>query len=175
MALQPTRMEFRIALSHVDRGRDASESVIVGRHPSEASDHLILRVLAWCLLHDDGLAFADGLADPDQPDLWAHDLTGRVTRWIECGAAAGDKLKKVLQHNPGAAVDVVVADPRRERELREELATWKRVPGDLTIWFLDPALVAALAANEQRRQRWTVTIVGDHLYVGRRRCRRRIE
>ena len=28
-----------------------------------------------------------------------------------------------------------------------------------------PRLVAALAANESLRQRWTVTLVGDHLYV----------
>jgi uncharacterized protein YaeQ len=165
MALQPTRMEFRIALSHIDRGRDAAESVVVGRHPSEAADHLILRVLAWCLLQEDRLTFADGLADPDQPDLWTHDLTGRVVTWIECGAAAGDKLKKVLQHNTDASVHVVLADARRERELLEEIAAWKRVPDELTIWSIDPALVSALATSEARRQSWTVTVVGDHLYV----------
>jgi hypothetical protein len=33
------------------------------------------------------------------------------------------------------------------------------------VWTLDAALVAALAEREDRRQRWGVTIVGDHAYV----------
>jgi uncharacterized protein YaeQ len=49
-----------------------------------------------------------------------------------------------------------------------QLAGLKRHPPELAemgIWLVDPALVATLARNEDRRQRWTVTIVGDHLYI----------
>jgi uncharacterized protein YaeQ len=164
MALAPVRMEYRIQLAHVDRGRDVSETVVVGRHPSETAEHLALRVLAWCLLNEDRLELGPGLSTPDAADLWARDLTGRLTTWIECGAAQGEKLRRVLQQNAGAQAHVVLSDARRRDELHAEVGAWKRsLP--LTIWMLDPALVAALAAIEERRQRWSVTVVGDHLYV----------
>jgi len=37
--------------------------------------------------------------------------------------------------------------------------------GEIALWTIDRALVAALAAREERRQRWSLTVVGDHLYV----------
>lgn len=164
MALAPVRMEYRIQLSHTDRGREANETVIVGRHPSEAADHLALRMLAWCLLHEDRLEFGPGLSTPESADLWTHDLTGRLTTWVECGAAQGEKLRKVLQQNAGLHAHVVLSDARRLSELLAEVAAWKKAL-PLTVWMIDPALVASLAAVEERRQRWAVTVVADHLYL----------
>lgn len=164
MALAPTRREFRITLSQVDRGLERSETVICAQHPSETGEHLTLRVLAWCLLPEEGLAFGPGLSTPEAADLWAHDLTGRLTAWIECGAARGEALRKVVQANPGAQVHVVLSDPKRRAELCAELEGWRRA-GEVSLWMVDAALVAALAAREERRQRWTVTVVGDHFYI----------
>lgn len=117
MALHSTRMEYRIALAHVDRGVTVERAVIAARHPSETAEHLTLRVLAWCLLYEDRLEFGPGLCEPDAADLIARDLTGRVTAWVECGAATAEKLRKVVQHNPGAAVHVVLDDDLRRDEL----------------------------------------------------------
>lgn len=164
MALPSTRIEFRIALSQVDRGVEASESVIVARHPSESAEHLVLRVLAWCLLHEPGIEFGPGLSTPDAADLWTRDLTGRLVTWIECGAAQGEKLRKAVQHNPGAKVHVVFGSERRRDELVAELDAWKRA-AEVELWTIDPHLVAELARSEERRRRWTVTVVGDHFYL----------
>jgi uncharacterized protein YaeQ len=164
MALAPTRMEFRIALSHVDRAIDLTENVIVGRHPSETAEHLVLRVLAWCLLHEERLEFGAGLSAQDAADLWTHDLTGRLTTWIECGSAQGEAVRRILQQNAGVTAHVVLSDLRRRDELLAEIAAWKK-PLPVVVWTIDPALVAALASVEERRQKWTVTVVGDHFYV----------
>jgi uncharacterized protein YaeQ len=168
MALSSTRYEYRMALSHVDRGREVTESVIVARHPSETAEHLTLRVLAYCLLNEEGLGFGPGLSDPDAADLWTRDLTGRLVTWIECGAAAADKVRKVILHNSGIAAHVVLRDAERAAELAVEIPAAGRLPrkGPTPIvWTIDPELVAALAAREERRQKWTVTVVGDHLYI----------
>lgn len=168
MALPSVRYEYRIALSNVDRGVDLAETVIAARHPSETAEHLTLRVLAWCLLHRPGIGFGAGLADPDAPDLEARDPTGRVTLWVECGAADVEKVRRVLAHNSDAEVHAVFAGERRRDELLGQLAAAKRALKDaarLTLWTIDAALVTALAAREERRHRWSVTVVGDHFYV----------
>jgi uncharacterized protein YaeQ len=167
VALQPTRLEYRISLSNVDRAREVTESVYLARHPSETHAHATLRVLAWCLLNEDRLEFGPGLSDPDAPDLWTRDLTGRLTTWIECGNAAADKLRKAQQHNPNLAVHVVMDDARRAAELAEELAATRlpRASTPPTLWIVDASLLAQLATREQRRQKWSVTVVGDHLYL----------
>jgi uncharacterized protein YaeQ len=168
MALPSARYEYRLALSHVDRGFEATETVIAARHPSETAEHLTVRVLAYCLLHREGIVFGPGLSDGEASDLEARDLTGRLTLWVECGATLADKLRRVVQHHPGAEVHVVFAGDRRRKELLAELeAAPRAIKGAerVTLWTFDPALVRAAAENEERRQRWVITIVGDHVYL----------
>jgi uncharacterized protein YaeQ len=162
MALQATRQVYRITLSHVDRGLEREEPVNVARHPSETQAHVVLRVLAQCYLWEEGIAFGPGLSTPDTPDLWVHDLTGRLTQWIECRALDSERLKKIL--SKGARVTLFFDDERRARELQGELDAWKRSP-DVTILVVDELLVRTLAAREDRQHKWGVTIVGDHFYV----------
>jgi uncharacterized protein YaeQ len=169
MALSSTRMDFRVELSHVDRGRQASERIVVARHPSESAEHVILRVLAYCIFHEEGLSFGPGLSDAEGADLWTRDPAGRIVTWIECGAAPFERLKKIVQHNAGAAVHALFSDLRRRDELLEAAralgARAGKVADAISVWTVDPKLVAALARKEARSSTWAVTIVGDHLYV----------
>ena len=168
MALQATRLEYRITLSHVDRGIDLAETpVILGRHPSETQEHATLRVLSWCLLHEEGITFGPGLSSDGTADLWVHDLTGRLVTWIECGATKWDHLRKGLHQNGGAKAHVVFSSERKRTDLLAEIADapHAKEAARVTLWSIDPALVTTLASREDRRQKWSVTIVGDHLYV----------
>jgi len=167
MALQPTRFDFRITLSNTDRAREANASVLVARHPSETHAHAILRVLAWCLFNEEGLEFGPGISEPDTADLWTRDRTGQLTTWIECGTASAEKLRTIQKHNSRLALHVLVDDPRAAQAIVAGLAKSK-LPKQSTppaIWCVDAELVRALAEHEDRRQRWSVTIVGDHLYI----------
>jgi uncharacterized protein YaeQ len=167
MALQPTRLEYRVTLSQVDRGRDVTQPVIVARHPSETQQHVTLRMLAWCLFNEDGLEFGPGLSTPDTPDLWTREATGRLTSWIECGAADAEKLRKLLSHHAGCATHILYDDAKRAHELAAALAAvrWPKGNAFPGVWLVDAALVSALAAREERRQKWGVTVVGDHFYI----------
>jgi len=166
MALSPTRLEFRVRLSNVDRGVELDEPVIVARHPSETQTHVILRVLARCLLHREGLEFGPGLSTPDAADLLARGPTGELTTWVECGTATAERLRKILQHNR-VELHVVLDDDARAEVLAGELRALGLPRGarPVTLWAVDAALVRALAEHEDRRQRWAVTVVGDCFYI----------
>src|SRR5207237_7868961 len=86
LALGATIYNFAIQLSHVDRGVYESLVLKVARHPSEAQDHLVARVLAYCLELTEGLSFSRGLSDPDEPALAVRDLTGELRVSIDVGA-----------------------------------------------------------------------------------------
>ena len=168
MALSSVRYEFKIALSDSERGVQLDTAIVAARHPSETAEHLILRVLAFCLLHRDGLGFGAGLSDGDASDLEARDGSGRVTVWVECGSTEAARLRKIVQQNAGAEVHVVLGDRRRRKELLDgirDLPHGIRDAARVTLWEIAPALVESLARKEARRQKWTVTIVGGHLYI----------
>ena len=159
MALQATRLLFRVTLSNVDRNIEREENVNVARHPSETQDHVILRMLAWCMLWEEQLEFGPGLSTPDTPDLWARDLTGRITSWIECRAV--ENVKKLV--STGAKVSFVLDDPRKAEEVRKAARELKK--GEVTIYLIDRELVKSLAARDERQHKWQVTYVGDHFYI----------
>jgi uncharacterized protein YaeQ len=169
MAQPAERREVRLSLSHVDRGVQLERALILSRHPSESLERVTLRVLAFCLLADEALAPAPGgVSEGDAPDLLARDATGELLVWVRCGSADPEQVRKVINHNSKAAVHVMFSRPDRREAFLAEVGNrgalprgWERV----TVWLVDRALVQALAAREDTRQRWTVTAVGDHLYV----------
>ncbi|MFO0577294.1 MAG: hypothetical protein U1A78_25085 [Polyangia bacterium] len=74
----------------------------------------------------------------------------------------------MLLLNTEASVHAVLCEPRRHDELVAGLAGWKKPPrgrSRLGILTIARELVAALAAPEERRQTWTVTLVGGHVYI----------
>src|SRR5688572_18201853 len=144
MALPSTRRELRLTLSHVPRGLQQEETVILAQHPSESEEHVVLRMLAYCFLREEGLRFGPGLSTPDAADLWTHDPTGRLTTWIECGTADAEELIRVAQHHAGAHVHAVLGDPRRLQELAQAVRAFpKPRKGEeaVTVWRIDPGLV----------------------------------
>jgi uncharacterized protein YaeQ len=169
MALSAERREVKLQLSHVDRGVELERSLILSRHPSESLERVTLRVLAFCLLADETLESAPGgLSEGDNPDLLARDPTGQLVTWVRCGGADLELVRKVVNHNAQATVHVVFSRPDRQAAFAAEVAGrgapprgWDRV----NLWLVDRPLVQALAGREDTRQRWTVTVVGDHLYV----------
>ncbi|MEO8017301.1 MAG: YaeQ family protein, partial [Pseudomonadota bacterium] len=73
MALGATVYTFDIELADADRAVYESLSLRVAQHPSETSDYLMTRTLAYCLEFAEGIGFSKGLADPDEPAIFVRD------------------------------------------------------------------------------------------------------
>src|SRR5580692_3058921 len=77
MALSATIHHFEILLSDVDRGVYETLDLRVARHPSESARYMLTRILAYCLSHEDGIAFSKGgISNADEPPIGVRDPTG---------------------------------------------------------------------------------------------------
>ncbi len=85
MALKSTIFKAQLSVADLDRQHYADYALTLARHPSETDERMMLRLIAFALHAHERLAFGKGLSDPDEPDLWRHDLTGLIEEWIELG------------------------------------------------------------------------------------------
>ena len=85
MALKATVHKVELSVSDMDRGYYASHSLTLARHPSETSERMMVRLLAFAMYADEALAYGRGLSADAEPALWKKDLTGNIELWIDVG------------------------------------------------------------------------------------------
>jgi uncharacterized protein YaeQ len=162
VALTATMHTFDIQLADADRGVYETLALRVARHPSETEEHLVTRVLAYCLEYADGIGFSSGLADPEEPALSVRDLTGAVRIWIDIGAPDAARM-----HKAGKAAARVVVYTHKDPATVLRQWSGERIyrAAELELYSLDRALVAALVARLQRRMAFALSVTGGQLYV----------
>jgi uncharacterized protein YaeQ len=161
LALTATIYNFAIQLSNVDRGVYESVALKVARHPSEAEEHLVARVLAYCLEFTEGLAFSRGLSDPDEPALAVRDLTGELRVWIDVGAPDAARLHKAAK----AAPRVAVYTHKAAALLRQLAGERIHRAETLELYAFDRDLIAGLVARLERRMSFDLSVTDAHLFV----------
>src|SRR5882672_7890427 len=161
LALSATIYNFAIQLSDVDRGVYQSLALKVARHPSEAEDHLVARVLAYCLELTEGLSFSRGLSEPDEPALAVRDLTGELRAWIDIGAPDAARLHKAAKAAPRVAV-YTHKEPALLRSLAGERIHRAEA---IELYAFDRELIAGLVARLQLRMAFDLSVTDAHLFV----------
>jgi len=103
MALKSTIFKAAIAVADIDRSYYADHPLTLARHPSETDERMMVRLAALALnAHtlqtvcggDGTLAFGAGLSDPNDPDVFLRDFTGRTRLWIEVGQPEDKPIAK---------------------------------------------------------------------------------
>jgi len=153
MALGSTIYRVAMELSDIDRGVYETLDFRLAQHPSERTDRLIARVLAYALLFEDGLKFSKGLSAGEEPALWTHDLTGQLTHWVDVGTPGADRIHMASKR----AQRVSIVCHQGIEALRREMQ--KRVihrASEVKVLLVDVDLVADLAAAVERNSSWTL-------------------
>ncbi len=163
MALKSTIFKADVAVADIDRGYYRDHALRIARHPSETSERMMVRLLAFALHADEALEFGRGISTEDEPDLWRRDLTGAIEQWIEVGLPDEREVRKacgrarevhVLAYG-GRAVDLWWQGMRDKLERQERLAV-SEVPIEAS---------RALAQLADRTMRLQVTIQEGHTFV----------
>jgi uncharacterized protein YaeQ len=155
MALGATIHVITVRLAHVDRGVYETLELRLARHPSETTQYLATRLLAYCLEHTEGIVFSKGLSDPDEPAILVRDLTGSLRAWIEVGAPDANRL-----HKASKAVPRVAVYPHRDTQAWLARLAGERIhrAEQVELQVIDPALIEALAARLERRMEFDLSI-----------------
>lgn len=161
MALGSTMYVFTVELADADRGVYETLEIRAAQHPSEAPEFLLTRVLAWCLEYREGIAFAKGgVSDRDEPTLFARDLTGALTLWVEIGVPAAERLHQATKAAPRVAVychkDARLLDKLREAGIHRA--------DSIDVVVIPRGFLDALQRHLDRRLRLSLTVSEGHWY-----------
>ena len=162
MALTSTIHTFEIELADVDRGVYETLALRVARHPSETEEYLLTRVLAYCLEYAEGIAFSNGLAEPDEPALAVRDLTGLVRVWIDIGAPDAARMHRASKAAPRVVV-YTHKDP--SKLLRQWSDEHIHRAAELELYSVGRPLLTALVERLRRRMAFTLLVTGSQLYI----------
>lgn len=163
MANQATLYKFEIEISDVDRGVYETVEFRIAMHPSESSQFLITRVLAFSLNYVPGLEFTpQGLSDPDAPALRLMSDTGNYLMWIEIGTPSAKKLHKASKTSPSVKV-YTYKDPKNLKAMIESEPIHKKE--QIEFYSLAPSFLDQLAQKLERNNKWTVMNVDSSLSI----------
>ncbi len=164
MALPSTLLHFDLHLARADEGLDRDLSFKIARHPSETAERVWLRLLAYAWKWSEALEFGPGLCEPDAPDLVARLPDGRTSALVRVGKPEPERVERDLNRTGGAAVAVLFDSPRRmESFLAEARDRGLDRLAAAELAAVDPDLLRALCAREDRRIRLSLTFVADHV------------
>lgn len=153
---------FTVDLADVDRGVYEQLSLRVARHPSETASNVLLRVLAYALEYEEGIALSEGIAATDEPAVLVRDLTGRTTAWIEVGAPDAARL-----HTGSKLADRVAV--YTHREISRLLPIWagKTIhrAAEIPIYSFERGFLDDAAGTIERRNALSVSVTERQLYL----------
>lgn len=153
---------FTVQLADVDRGVYEELPLRLARHPSETAAFLLLRVLAYALEYEEGIAFSEGVAATDEPAVSVRDATGRLTAWIEVGAPDAGRL-----HAGSRAAERVAVYTQREPGRLAQAWAGKTIhrAADIPLYSFDRDFAEDVASAIERRNAMTVSVTERHLYL----------
>ena len=172
MAIKSTIFKASLQIADIDHGYYADHALTLARHPSETDERMMIRLAALALqAHrlqtvcggDGNLGFGAGLSDPDEPDLWLRDYTGRTRLWVEVGQPDEKPLAKAC--SKADAVLVYCFHHAAEvwwRGIGSKLARLR----NLEVWRIGANQSLALAALAKRNMSLQATLQEGLLTIG---------
>jgi uncharacterized protein YaeQ len=164
MATKSTIFKANLQIADIDHSYYADHALTLARHPSETDERMMIRLAAlamnaWQLQSvcggDGTLAFGAGLSDPDEPDVWLRDFTGRIRLWIEVGQP--EEKPVIRACGKADQVQVYCFNHAAEiwwRGIQNKLAR----PQNLSVFRIPTEASQALAALAQRSMQLQATV-----------------
>ena len=167
MALKATIYKAQLAIADMDRGIYGDHNVTIARHPSEADERMMIRLLAYALNvpADDKkghLEFAKDLWDVDEAALWHKDYTDAVLHWIDVGQPDDKRLMRAAgRAGRVTAYSFSSSTPVWWKGIETKLTR----AANLVVWQIEAAESQALARLAERSMQLQVTVQDGSVWM----------
>jgi uncharacterized protein YaeQ len=164
MALKATVFRAEVTIADMDREVYADHVLTLARHPSETDERMMVRLLAFVLNAEEGLAFGAGLSSEDEPALYSKAPDGSLDHWIEVGQPDPKRLRQGATRSRRLTVYSYGGSKASIwwQRNHEELG---RIPRPVRVVELAMAETTALAALADRGMRITATIQDGQAWI----------
>lgn len=161
MAIKPTIFKFRISLSDLNRDYYSTLNLTVAQHPSENTERMMVRVLAYCINAQEFLTFTKGLSNVEEPDIWAKTLDEQISLWIDIGEPTVDRIKKA--GHVAHAVKVYSFNTKSDVWWDQDANKFNQLNAEF--FRFEWAGILTLAKLVERTMDFSVTITGNSAYI----------
>lgn len=152
-----------LRLADAARGLWRDVELRTARHPSEAADYFVTRLLAYALYWSPGLVLRDGVCRGNEPALWEDDPGGSGPRlWIDVGRPDAERLRHATSRAGEVALFACPSDETALAAFKSKAFQGRRAP---RFFLLPRELVLGAAAHLPRRLEWYLQRDGDELML----------
>ncbi len=162
MAKGSTIYKADLSISDTERDYYCDHQLTLACHPSETTERMMMRILAFALNADENLTPAGGMSEADEPDLWLKDLTGAITLWIEVGQPDERRILKACGRASRVIIYTYGTKPLAWlNSIESKIAKAK----NLSIYSINAESAKALGAMAERNMELQITKDHDELWI----------
>ncbi len=162
MAKNSTIYKANLSIADISRDYYADHQLTLACHPSETTERLMIRILAFALNADERLNPAAGISDTDEPDFWLKDLTGAIDLWIEVGQPDERRILKACGRSNHVKIFTYGAKPRLWlNSIESKIAKTK----NLSLYSINAETSKALSSFAERNMDLQITKDVDELWI----------
>ncbi len=162
MAKNSTIYKANLSIADSERDYYSDHQLILACHPSETTERMMMRILAFALNADERLIPAAGMSDAEEPDLWLKDFTGAISLWIEVGQPDERRILKACGRADEVKIYTYSSKPKLWLETVESKIAKAK---NLKIYSIDAESCKAMAVLAERNMDLQITIDHDELWV----------
>jgi len=162
LALKATIYKADLQIADMDRQVYGDHALTVARHPSETDERMMVRILAYALHAQEGIAFTRGLFDVDEPELWVKNLAGEITLWIDLGQPDEARIRRAC-NRAGQVVVLCYSGSCGVwwKQIENKLTRF----GNLAVLQVPAEASQALAALAERSMRLQCMVQDGHIWM----------
>ncbi|MCW8935519.1 MAG: YaeQ family protein [Gammaproteobacteria bacterium] len=161
MAIKPTIFKFRISLTDLSRDYYDTLTLTIAQHPSETTERMMVRVLAYCINAEELLTFSKGLSNVEEPDIWARTLDEQISLWIDIGEPTVDRVKKSSRH--AQTVKVYSFNTKSDVWWNQDASKFNQL--DAEFYRFEWQDILKLAEFVERTMDFSITITDNSAYI----------
>lgn len=94
MALKATILKANIQLADMDKNYYDTLNLTLAQHPSETTQRLMVRLMAYVLNAHEDLQFGKGVSDEEEAAIWQINYSDEIALWVELGQIEEKRIKK---------------------------------------------------------------------------------